>query len=138
MSNSIKHFSEYISPKTVGIIWLTDDKLNFKSPGVYEFNYLLDGMLVQAIDTQVKNSSFQKSNFFLGENFGKPIFVGHIQFSQKEDMKALDSHFEMASSFLEANAEIFIFNRAQNTANLNILKELSKKYKDYQFNNLNI
>jgi hypothetical protein len=54
MSLGIKHLSQNITPDTSGIIWLTDDPLDYKTPGVYEFNYLLDGMLRVLLRTQMK------------------------------------------------------------------------------------
>ena len=60
MSLGIKHLSQNITPDTSGIIWLTDDPLDYKTPGVYEFNYLLDGMLIKSI-TKNSNENHQNS-----------------------------------------------------------------------------
>lgn len=139
MSLGIKHLSQNITPETSGIIWLTDEDLNFQTPGVYEFNYLLDGMLIKSI---TKNSeekgNHSNSNFFLGENFGSPLFVGHLKVEQKTDIQTMYKQVDIASSLIQDGSTIYIFNRSKNTANINILKELSKKYKNYNFENLNI
>lgn len=135
----IKHFSKFITPKTAGIIWLTDENIDFSSPGIYEFNYLLDGMLLKSLDNQkLKEEEKAQSNFFLGDNFGSPIFLAHIKLIDKKDLNLIKSHFEAAKSFLKDDATIFIFNKSKNSANLNVLKELSQKYKQYQFENLNL
>ena len=64
MNTAIEHLSKHISSETSGILWLTDTVLDYKTPGVYEFNYLLDGILLKRItqnkDLEVEN---KKSNF---------------------------------------------------------------------------
>lgn len=139
MNTGIEHLSQHITPNTSGIIWLTDESLDYKSPGVYEFNYLLDGMLIKSIsqNSELKKEEL-KSNFFLGDNFGTPLFIGHTVVENKDDIKIMHNHFKVASSFIQKNTTIYIFNRSKNTANFNILKELTNKYKEYKFENLNI
>jgi hypothetical protein len=139
MSLGIKHLSQNITPDTSGIIWITDEDLDYKTPGVYEFNYLLDGMLIKSI---TKNSSQEqrssKSNFFLGENFGTPLFIGHLKVKDKSDIQTMYDQMNIASPIIKEQSTIYIFNRSKNTANINILKELGKKYQNYTFKNLNI
>jgi hypothetical protein len=139
MSLGIKHLSQNITPDTSGIIWLTDDPLDYKTPGVYEFNYLLDGMLIKSITKNSDENHHQnKSNFFLGENFGTSLFIGHLQVIEKSDIQTMYDQINIASSIIKDQSIIYIFNRSKNTANINILKELSKKYPNYIFKNLNI
>ena len=134
----IDHLSHLVSPTTSGIIWLTDDALGSTLPGVYELNYLMNGLLTKSIaakDEQIKSNS----NFFLAENFGNPFFLGHSVVSSKEDLKNMHKHIELAKPlFNEVDVEVYIFNRSKNTAHVNILKELSHKYRDIKFENLNI
>ncbi len=136
MTLGIQDLSKYINPETAGIIWLTDESLSYKSLGVYEFNYLLDGIIMKTLSES--NDHKSKINFFLGKNFGSPLFIGHVVFQEKSDLKLIDSHLEMANTFLKDNDTIYIFNRSKNTANINIQKELNNKYKHYQFEILNI
>ncbi len=139
MNLDIKHLSGHITPTTAGIIWLTDKQLNFQSPGIYEFNYLLNGILLKTISQQKEeHKKPARFNFFLAENFGNPFFIGHIIVEDKDDLKKINKHFEAANSFLKEGATIYIYNKSQNTANTNVLKELSKKYPQYEFENLNI
>lgn len=134
MIKSITHLSDHITPQTAGIVWLTDEPLNYDSPGVYEFNYLLDGLLVKALDEN--ESKAKNSNFFLGENFGSPLFIGHLVVKNKSDIDTLDDHFKLANSFIQETSTIYIFNKSQNTANLNVLEKLTKKYQPIKFKNL--
>lgn len=136
MYKAITHLSHFITPETSGIVWLTDEALNYESPGVYEFNYLLDGLLVKAIEENAERN--EQRNFFLGENFGAPFFIGHVVVKDKSDIDVIQNHFKLANSFIKENSIIYIFNRSKNTANINILKVLSRQHKNIEFKNLNI
>ena len=139
MNLGIKHLSQYITPSTSGIIWITDEALDYKTPGVYEFNYLLDGMLIKTISQKNETeSSSSKSDFFMGNNFGNPLFIAHIVVTKKDDITLMHNHLNIASSLIKKDSTVYVFNRSKNTANVNILKELSAKYKQYNFENLNI
>lgn len=131
----LEHFSDSIPVNTGGIIWLTDEPLDLSSPGLYEFNYLLDGMILKSIQYA---DTLKNSHFFLGESFGEPIFIAHIQVQQKDDIKKLNEHLIMAKSIIKTKNTVFIFNKAKNTANINLLKEFRKQYPDYHFEILNL
>jgi hypothetical protein len=135
MSTGIKHLSQSITPETAGVLWLTDEELNFESPGVYEFNYLLDGMLLKKLSQDQEKS---KSNFYLGENFGSTIFIGHTIVKDRADISQMYNQISLAQPMIKEQSTIFVFNKSKNTANINLLKELSSRYKSYNFENLNI
>ena len=139
MNTEIEHLSKNISPNTAGIIWLTDSYLDFKSPGVYEFNYLLDGILLEqiALNKEMDHNE-KKVNFFLGNSFGSPLFVSHTVIESKDDLESMYKGLTTASPIIKEGAHIHIFNKSKNTANINVLKELSQRYKEYKFLNLNI
>lgn len=133
----IEHLSQLISPETRGIIWLTDEFLNYDSPGAYEINYLLNGAFTKTLANQEKGHE-SDSNFFLGDNFGKPFFVSHTKVSNKEDFNKVFKGLEVAMPFLFAGSQVFILNKSKNTSGINVLKELQKKRKDIEFDHLNI
>ena len=136
MNLGIKHLSNNITPHTAGILWLTDEELNYKTPGVFEFNYLLNGILIKSLENQTQ--PLQKNHFFLGDNFGKPLFIGHAVIKTKDDIKNIYEHIKISKDFINEDSQVYIFNKSQNTANLNVLKLLSEKYKNIMFENLNI
>lgn len=136
MKSNIKFLSQNITSKTKGIIWLTDEDINYSSPGFYEFNYLLDGILLKSFEHHQDKT--QKQNFFLGESFGSPLFIGHICYQDKSDLKTVENHFQLANSFLTENDLILVFNKSLNTAKVNILKDLSAKYSQFEFKLLNL
>lgn len=140
MSLGIKHLSKSITTNTIGIVWLTDDNLDFSTPGVYEFNYLLDGVLLESL-SENKNSDASprhQQNYFLGDNFDSKLFIGHVVIKDKKDIKKMYDVISLSSAMVSKDSQILIFNRSKNTANVNILKELSQKYPDILFENLNI
>lgn len=137
-SYEIEHLSHLVSPKTSGIIWLTDNFLGPGLAGIYELNYLLDGLLTKTLSSKYEEKK-SKSNFFLADNFGNPFFVGHSVIETKSDLENMFKHIELiAPLFKEDSIEIFIYNRSKNTANYNVLKELTAKFKHISFKNLNI
>jgi len=139
MNFEIKHLSEHITPETSGIIWLTDDFLDYSTAGVYEFNYLLNGMLLKTISqTKEESRKPEKSNFFLGDSFGNPLFIGHAVVKNKDDIKTVYNHFQIATPLIQKKAINYLFNRSKNTANINVLQELAKKFPEWEFKNLNI
>lgn len=133
MESNIKHLSQSICQETAGIIWLTDSFIDFQTPGVYQFNYLFDGMILKNLGNESKQSN---SNFYLGENFGRTIFLGHSVIENKKDISLINDHLSMALSMVKESKKIFIYNKSKNTANINILKDLSSKYTSYSFQNL--
>lgn len=139
MNLGIKHLSQSITPKTSGVLWLTDEELSFKTPGVYEFNYLLNGVIIESL-TKTKENSLpkQSQNFFLSDNFESKFFIGHLVIKEKKDTKKMFNLLKLATTLMSDESQVLIFNRSKNTANVNILKELSEKFPDIVFENLNI
>lgn len=139
MNNSIEYLSKNISSDTSGIIWLTDTPLSYDMPGVFEFNYLLDGILLKRIaENENLPLEKRKSNFFLGQNFGEVIFISHVLIENKKDLEIVYQHLVTALPLIENENKIKIFNRSKNTANTNVLKEFSNRYKELSFEHLNI
>lgn len=136
MDKRIPELSQHITPSTAGIIWFTDEPLKYSSPGVYEFNYLLDGLLVKSLEENTEKPNH--SNFFLGESFGIPFFIGHCVIQEKSDFKSVHTHFKLSESFIQENSTVFIYNKSKNTANINVLKELKSTYQKLEFKHLNI
>ena len=137
MALELNDLSQNIDLNTAGILWLTDDVLTHNTPGVYEFNYLLNGILIKSLSDSTTKSE-QKANFYLGESFGRPLFLGHVVIKDKQDFDKTYNHIEIASTLIQQNSQIFIFNRSKNTANINVLKNLSTRFKDFEFKNLNV
>lgn len=133
MSSEIKEISKVIGHNAAGIIWLTDDELKIDSKGVYEFNYLLDGLLIKYLKDIDKS---KKSNFFLGKSFGKPFFIGHTIIEKDQNINDMFTHLEIGKHHFGENPEIFILNKSQNTGHKNVLKELKNKYPKIQFKHL--
>jgi hypothetical protein len=138
MNNGIEHLSHLVSPTTSGIVWLTDEYLTPSLVGLYELNYLVNGLLVKSISSN-KSDIDVKSNFFLAENFGNPFFLAHSVIKEKKDRENMFNQIKLVTPLFDhQEMHIYIFNRSKNTANYNVLKELSTKHTDLTFENLNI
>lgn len=141
MSGSgIEHLSQLIDPDTKGIIWLTDGPLEYDTPGSYEINYLLNGTLTKSIADKEEDAASKsaKSNFFLGDNFGRRFFVVHRALTDKSDFKGVFKQLEIARPFMQEGGQVFILNKSKNTAGLNVLKELRAKVQNVTFEHLTI
>lgn len=138
MKSNIEYLSRSITPTCSGIIWLTDEHLNQSISGLYEFNYLLDGLLTKSLLDQIEREEKQNNNFFFSSNFGKPFFIGHSVIKGSQDLKQIHENLKLALPLIPEDSEIFILNKSKNTANINIEKELTQKYKNIKFEHLNI
>lgn len=137
-SSLLVQLSNFISPHTAGILWLTDEPLNTKLNCVYEFNYLTNGLLTKSIQNK-ESMTKPNANFFVTKSFGNPFFLSHSVISEKEDIKNIYNHIEMAKPLVSEKVnEVYIFNRSSNTRNFNILKELTKRYDTIDFKTLNL
>jgi hypothetical protein len=136
VKSNIEFLSKMITPNCSGIIWLTDKELDFEMSGVYEFNYLLNGLLTKSIANEEETN--EKGHLFLAENFGRPFFISHNVISDKNDLANVQKHLEVASPLFSETAEVFVFNKSNKASNKNIVKDLSKKFKNIQFENLEI
>jgi hypothetical protein len=74
MSDLINNISPQISPESAGIIWVTDEKLSLSTPGLYEINYLFNGLIVKSIINR-KDAAVAKDNYFISENFGNQLTI---------------------------------------------------------------
>ena len=68
----------------------------------------------------------------------KVVFVMLHIINDKNDIHNLDNTINLAKPFIQENTQVYILNRSKNTANINILKELTKKYPNISFSHLNI
>lgn len=137
MTNPIEHLSRLITSETVGIIWLTDIALNSELQGVYEFNYLTNGLLTKSI--QSKDEKTENANFFISESFGKSFFLSHLVIESSSDIKKMYNHMELAKPLIDDTISlVYIFNKSSNTKGIKVIKELTKRYPGITFENLTI
>jgi hypothetical protein len=136
MSNSIENLSRLITSDTSGVIWLTDTPLANDLDGVYEFNYLTNGLLTKSIQNQ--QSDKDSNNFFITENFGASFFLSHLLCGQSSDTKAdfkeVYNQIEMAKPIFKDNGRIiYVYNKSSKIDGIKLLKELSKRYSEIEF-----
>lgn len=135
MNVNIEKISKLVTPDTSGIIWITDDFLNDKSKGVYEFNYLTNGLLTRSIQSQKDSPS--EVNFFISESFGSSFFLAHISQVKaltKDFLKKIYNQVEIAKPLLQkTDCIVYVYNKSTSTKTLSLLNELSKRYSNVNF-----
>lgn len=129
--------SEQVSPQVAGIIWLTDELLDYEIPGFYEVNYLLDGILLQTL-RQSPEEDRNAQNLFIGKSFGHPFFVFHSVVDDANSFKRIVKEFNVTAPLLKEHKRVYILNRSKNTANIHVLKDFAKSYSTLEFEHLNI
>jgi hypothetical protein len=123
MLEKIGSISTQIKPNTLGIIWSTTNDLTLNSQGLYEFNYLLDGIITKSLI----ELPAQKTSFFLGKNFGNLFFI-----LQNNKENKIEDSFDILDSMLsQSEGEVFIYPPQDD-----LVKKLKKKYPAIEFNNL--
>jgi len=94
-----KNLLETISPKYLGIIWATKGLLSEKLEYFEEINYLFNGILNKS-----KNS--EKTTLLLGNSFGNPFFLTHIQENDSMIEQNLDQTLQIIKSLNSDNKNI--------------------------------
>ena len=137
MDNPIEHLSRLITSETAGIIWLTDKVLDSELHGVYEFNYLTNGLLTKSI--QSKSDKKENANFFISESFGQSFFLSHLVVEKTSDIQTMYKNMELAKPLISDTVSlVYVFNKSNNTKGTNILNELTKRYSGIRFEILTI
>ena len=81
----------------------------------------------------------KRSNYFLTESFGSPLFLSHQVIDKADDLKSVYNQLEISKPLLnEQRNLIYLFNKSLNSKNINVLKELIKRYAHLKFEHLTL
>ena len=130
--NLLGPVSKQIGPNARGIIWLTQELLSYDSPGAYEINYLLDGILAPLLDPHEREDK-HANNFFLGESFGRPFFVVHSVVQEPRDFGKILETLELAKTCLDENSQVYLLNASNRVDTAKALDELRKTHEQVDF-----
>lgn len=135
MQSKIEILSKTISPNCYGIIWLTSDSLKFSDPGVYEFNYLLNGLVTKNIRNNTKDG-----HLFMSESFGHPFFISHNVINESADIQKIHQHLNVASNLIGEGCTVLIYNQSgqHSEKKYDLEKSLAKKFQHVKFKNLTL
>ena len=114
----------FVKVETAGIIWVTEKPLSYDSKGVYEVNYLLNGLLIQ---TLASGLSHPQHNLYLSENFGEPFFVIH---HSAKNLEELYNNLSLVQTSVNEGKEILFLTDNHSDHTLKIHSGLSKKCPD--------
>ena len=136
METKLAKISEIIGPDCAGIIWLSSEALSYNIPMSYEFNYLLNGLLGQAINYhQIQEA---RPSLFLSHNFGKPFFISHFKFDKDKTAKAIEEQLKIISTNLADNKKIYIYSSQTDFKIESIIKKINSHFKQFEVIELNI
>lgn len=80
MSLPGREFLQEIDPETKLILWVSDEALNLKTPGIKECDYLCDGLINDYLKNSGKNEIQQ--NVFHSQSFGEKLFIAFYKTSK--------------------------------------------------------
>lgn len=133
---SIENLSQSIPPECAGIVWLTDKKLDFSMRGVYEFNYLLNGLLTKSIVNV--DSHNQDGHLFIAKNFGKSFFISHNIIEKLSELDRIQKHLTVVKNSINEQKVVLIYIDSEKCDNEQIKSSLSKLFKNINFDLLNL
>jgi hypothetical protein len=115
----------------LGLIWITKEPLSARPLFFEAIDYLLDGMLTVHNNRVIDNEDLKQNSksFFIGTNFGKPIFISHLVEGSsrlKEDAFELT---QLASKSPLGRSSFIILEAAQ----VKMSQKLSSKFQDLSF-----
>jgi hypothetical protein len=115
----------------LGLIWVTKQPLSARPMFFEAIDYLLDGMLTVHNNREMSNETLKVNakSFFIGTNFGKPIFISHLVESSdkvKEDAFELT---QLASKSPQGRSSFLILESSQQK----LSERLSSKFQDLKF-----
>lgn len=115
----------------LGLIWITKEPLSARPMFFEAIDYLLDGMLTVHNNREINNETLKANakSFFIGTNFGKPVFISHLVESSdkvKEDAFELT---QLASKSPQGRSSFLILESSQQK----IAEKLSSKFQDLKF-----
>lgn len=134
MNSSIENLSQSITPDCAGIIWLTDKNLNYSTNRVYEFNYLLDGLLTKSITSGQDHND--APNLFIAQNFGDSFFVGHSVIKSINDLSKIQKHLTVVNNMITEKKFVLIYNDCSDLNIEKIFDYLSNRFSSITFNRL--
>lgn len=119
------NITPFVKVHTAGIIWLTEQALTYDTKGVYEINYLLNGLLIQSLASGL---SHPEKNLYLSENFGSSFFVLH---NSGQSLDSLYNNLSLVENTLSNNKEILLVAEKRSEDMIKIINQVSKKYPDF-------
>lgn len=135
MTTSEHIITPLVKPHTRGIIWATKEALELETAGVYEINYLLNGLLIQSLESGL---SHPEKNLFLSQNFGSPFFIGHVTLKNQNQLDSLYNHLNIVKDQLSENSEILFLCESDDKEVTNLYENLTKKFSEFKFHLKNI
>jgi len=101
---------EKVQEQTLAVLWVTKENLGQSADNFESLNYLLDGLLVRHCREYKADEKALKKNLFMGQNFGKAFFVGHVKYDKGTFENDLVSFIQMIKPYSYEGSEIVFIN----------------------------
>ncbi len=133
MSLPSREFLHEITPATRLILWISNDPLSLKTPGIKECDYLSDGLINNFIKAQPNSTIAQ--NTFHTHSFGNKLFIAFYQYS-KTTLADIDDVLGLISDKTENSDQKLkiVLVQSQDT-NKDLLAELIRRYRQFEIIN---
>lgn len=120
---------DYLTPSTMGIIWITDAPMATKPYPYPAFDYLMDGVLSQKT-FNFPDEKGQDKNVFITEHFGHPFVLGHVSFNSNSLDKELKGIVALISDKSRDKGNIIV---AHAHPDKEFAKRLTKSFSKQKF-----
>lgn len=130
MSLPSREFLQEIGPETKLILWISDNSLNLKTPGIKECDYLCDGLINDYLKNSGKTEITQ--NIFHSLNFGEKLFIAFYKFS-KSTLADIDDVMGIISHHEEKKSKIILIQslEKEKEREKELLAELIRRYRQF-------
>ena len=131
MQESHLKLLEKFDSSILGLIWVTKEPLSSRPPYFDAIDYLLDGMLTVHNNREIQdNRNHQESkSFFIGTNYGKPVFISHLIESSAELKEDAYELTQLASKSPQGRSSFLILESPQ----VRLAQKLSSKFGELDF-----
>jgi translation initiation factor IF-1 len=123
----------HLTPEILGVFWVTDEDLVKRPQNFETFDYLLDGLLTCYYQNYKDNEISDGKNFFVTSSYNEQMFVGHLK-NGKTILSEIQDLMNVVKVLKSDKVKVLICNQTKDQ----IKKQVEKKYKNYEFIELDL
>ena len=126
-----QQIQSHLTPQTLGVLWLTNGQMAFENKPFVQLDYLFDGVLTKFLND---NEMANNSSFFIGNQFGKPFFLGQSDYNDEKFESSLAGFLTLMKPKAEERQKILVINHEKSAFPVGILK----KFSNFKFEHVTI
>lgn len=129
MSLPSREFLQEVNSATKLIIWISDESLNLKTPGIRECDYLCDGLINDFLKNATTESVDQ--NIFHTQSFGEKLFLAFYKYS-KTTLADIDDAMGLIGQTADVASKPKIILIQTQDKYKDLLAELIRRYRQFE------